>query len=110
MAGGWYSGEECDLLLSLCKTFSVEIKQEHATAFKVFTPDGGRPDTFLGEHDVKFAKLWDVFKMLLTISHGQASVERGYSRKPICCTDVDGDGSGGCFSAAAGQPHHSITL
>ena len=32
------------------------------------------------------------------------------SRKPICCTDVDGDGSGGCFSAAAGQPHHSITL
>ena len=24
-------------------------------------------------------------------------------------TDVGGDGSGGCFSAAAGQPHHSIT-
>ena len=33
-----------------------------------------------------------------------------FSRKPICCTDVDGDRSGGCFSAAAGQPHHSITL
>ena len=33
-----------------------------------------------------------------------------FSRKPICSTDVDGDGSGGCFSAAAGQPHHSITL
>ena len=29
---------------------------------------------------------------------------------PICCTDVGGDGSGGCFSAVAGQPHHSITL
>ena len=25
-------------------------------------------------------------------------------------TDVGGDGSGGCFSAAAGQLHHSITL
>ena len=33
-----------------------------------------------------------------------------FSRKPICCTDVGGDGSGGCFNAAAGQPHHSITL
>ena len=30
--------------------------------------------------------------------------------KPICRTDVGGDGSGGCFSAAAGQLHHSITL
>ena len=28
----------------------------------------------------------------------------------ICCTDVGGDRSGGCSSAAAGQPHHSITL
>ena len=28
---------------------------------------------------IQFAKLWDVFKMLLTILHGQASVERGYS-------------------------------
>ena len=28
----------------------------------------------------------------------------------LCCTDMGGDGSGGCFSAAAGQPHHSITL
>ena len=27
----------------------------------------------------EFAKLWDVFKLLMTISHGQASVERGYS-------------------------------
>ena len=31
-------------------------------------------------------------------------------RKPICRTDVGGDGSGGCSSAAAGQLHHSITL
>ena len=28
---------------------------------------------------IQFAKLWDIFKMFLTISHGQASVERGYS-------------------------------
>ena len=30
-----------------------------------------------------------------------------FPRKPICRTDVGEDGSGGCFSAAAGQPHHS---
>ena len=28
---------------------------------------------------IQFAKLWNIFKMLLSISHGQASVERGYS-------------------------------
>ena len=28
----------------------------------------------------------------------------------VVYTDVGGDGSGGCFSAAAGQLHHSITL
>ena len=33
-----------------------------------------------------------------------------FPRKPICRTYVGGDGSGGCFSAAAGQLHHSITL
>ena len=33
-----------------------------------------------------------------------------FSRKPIRCTDVGWDGSGGCFSAAAGRPHHSITF
>ena len=32
------------------------------------------------------------------------------SRQPICFTDVGGDGSGGYFIAAAGQPHHIITL
>ena len=28
---------------------------------------------------IQFAMLWDIFKMLLSISHGQASVERGYA-------------------------------
>ena len=41
---------------------------------------------------------------------GSARFVLFFPRKPICCTDVGGDGSGGCFSAAAGQPHHSITL
>ena len=47
-----------------------------------FTPDSRLLDTFLGNYmqdHIQFAKLWDIFKMLLTISHGQASVERGCS-------------------------------
>ena len=33
-----------------------------------------------------------------------------FSRPPVCCTDVGGDESGGCFSAAAGQPHYKFKL
>ena len=33
-----------------------------------------------------------------------------FSRQPIYCTDMGGDESGGCFSAATGQPHHCIIL
>ena len=33
-----------------------------------------------------------------------------FSRQPLCCKDVGGDGSGGYFSTAAGRPHHIITL
>ena len=73
---------ECDELLSKYKAFLVQMKQDHAVDFRNFTPDSRRLDTFLGNYmqdHILFAKLWDIFKMLLTISHGQASVERGYS-------------------------------
>ena len=33
-----------------------------------------------------------------------------FPRQHTSCTDVGGDGSGGYFSAAAGQPNHTITL
>ena len=54
------------------------MKQEYATEFQEFDADNNdRLDTFLAQHmeGPKFA----VFKMLLTLSHGQTSVERGYS-------------------------------
>ena len=58
------------------------MNQDHAVDFRDFTPDSRQLDTFLGNYmqdHIQFAKLWDIFKMLLTISHGQAYVERGYS-------------------------------
>ena len=83
MNGNWRPpGDECDELLSKYKAFLLQMKQDHAVDFRDFTPDSRRLDTFLGNYmqdHIQFAKLWDIFKMLLTISHGQASVERGYS-------------------------------
>ena len=82
MNGNWRSAGECDELLSKYKAFLVQMKQDHAVDFRDFTPDSRRLDTFLGNYmqdHIQFAKLWDIFKMLLIISHGQASVERGYS-------------------------------
>ena len=82
MNGSWRSVGECDELLSQYKAFLVQMKPDHAVNFRDFTPDSRRLDTFLGNYmqdHIQFAKLWDIFKMLLTISHGQASVERGYS-------------------------------
>ena len=80
--GNWRSAGEFDKLLSKYKAFLVQMKQDHAVDFRDFTPDSRRLDTFLGNYmqdHIQFAKLWDIFKMLLIISHGQASVERGFS-------------------------------
>ena len=82
MNGNWRSAVECDELLSKYKAFLVQMKQDHAVNFRDLTPDSRRLDTFLGNYmqdHIQFVKLCDIFKMLLTISHGQASVERGYS-------------------------------
>ena len=82
LGGSWVSGEECDELLTQYKAFTTDMKQEHATEFSNFsTYSDDRLDVFFGQYmnNSKYGKLWRVIKMLLTISHGQASVERGYS-------------------------------
>ena len=82
MNGSWCSAGERDELISQYKAFLVQMKQDHAVDFLDFTPDSRRLDTFLENYmqdHIQFAKLWDIFKMLLTISHGQASIECGYS-------------------------------
>ena len=76
------TGAQLESVMSKYKAFLVQMKQDHAVDFRDFTPDSRRLDTFLGNYmqdHIQFAKLWDILKMLLTILHGQASVERGYS-------------------------------
>ena len=49
-----------------------------------------RVDTFHYVHMAgsdSFLKLWDITKMLLVLSHGQASVERGFSINKECSED-----------------------
>ena len=48
------------------------------------SPPTSRVDTLLYEHmadDKQLAKVWSVIKLLLLMSHGQATVERGFSVK-----------------------------
>ena len=56
------------------------MKEDHRPKSMSFNESGERIDTFLTGYmkESKSGKLWDVFKMLGTISHGQ-TVEWGYS-------------------------------
>ena len=64
------------------KKFVSDAKQFHHDEFSSFSLEENRLDVFYfellsGKRD--FKELWDTMKFLLTLSHGQASVERGFS-------------------------------
>lgn len=77
--------DDCDLVTTQFTNFlDVEVPKE-MTQFRDFTPyeENAIMDTFLYDRlhklDNMYAELWKVIKMLLLLSHGQASVERGFS-------------------------------
>lgn len=52
------------------------------TAFREFDPNTDRVDSLLYEtvgSKPSFCRVWDLMKLVLVLSHGQASVERGFS-------------------------------
>ena len=62
--------------------FVSDVKQYHEEKFVSFRVREDRLDHFLYEELIEkreFEDLWTLFKQLLTLSHGQASVERGFS-------------------------------
>lgn len=78
----WLTGCECDVLLTQYKQFQNKMKVEKKHEFLDFDPKQNRLDIFLSNilvQEPELEKLFEVFKMLLTLSHGQASVERGFS-------------------------------
>ena len=70
-----------------------EILREHSVyvddmvtsksdSFRNFNPSHTRLDTFMYDtmaNNDSYSKLWKIVRMLLVLSHGQASVERGFS-------------------------------
>lgn len=74
--------DDCDDLIRLYSQFIDEVAQPQCSVFSNFNPYRDRLDTFLHDRMSKqepYGKLWMLCRQLLLISHGQASVERGFS-------------------------------
>ena len=76
--GKWRFAEDCDEIFAQYKAFIIEVKKKHLSEFLDFSITENRLDAFYWNYlkDHKYAKLWDVFVMIFTLSHGQAAVER----------------------------------
>ena len=73
--------QDCDSITREYRTFLDEVVASNHSTFKEFRCDDERLDTFLSVYlkSDAFNKLWPVCKKLLILSHGQATVERGFS-------------------------------
>lgn len=74
--------KECDDLITQYKSFVKFVKQEHKEEFGEYCfKKSLRLDKFLQMflHKPESLNLWNLVKSLLILSHGQASVERGFS-------------------------------
>ena len=75
-------GRSCDELIRQYDEFVDSVVWPNLPAFKEFDFHKQLLNDFLQQHVAKndsFLKLRDVMRMLLNFSHGQASVERGFS-------------------------------
>ena len=75
------SPDSCDNILQQYKAFITEVQKYHKDEFVAYNSEQGL-DSFLygciGEK-TEYSELWEAFKMLLILSHGQSCVERGFS-------------------------------
>ncbi|KAL8602788.1 hypothetical protein ACOMHN_055171 [Nucella lapillus] len=74
----------CDQVLSQFDRFLNSVLSDHSLQFSSFDPnsENSRVDVLLHSHlagKKMFADLWSVVQDLLLLSHGQATVERGFS-------------------------------
>ena len=75
------NASECDKILSEFSHFYDKMLSCDSEGFHNFKPSEDRLDTFYYDRLAKseFSRLWEVFEILLLLSHGQATVERGFS-------------------------------
>ena len=79
---GRISDNECDKVMLQFNHFHDNSLTADSEAFKGFSMETGRVDTFYFDrlsNKADFKELWKVVKLLLALSHGQATVERGFS-------------------------------
>ncbi|GBN16627.1 hypothetical protein AVEN_15885-1 [Araneus ventricosus] len=76
-----------DEILLQFKEFLDKVVSCSFSDFKTLDHKEQRLDTFLYQYfsvdKEKYRKLWDIVKMILILSHGQATVERGFSLKKV---------------------------
>ena len=88
-----FSAQECDDAKRQFELFLRKIKRYNKDECKKFDPASQRLDTFYFEllgHEDEFAVLWQVVKLVLILSHGQADVERGFSiNKDVVSFNMD---------------------
>ena len=78
----WKTAEEADTMLAQYRKFVFDAKKYHTERFSYFKSRENRLDSFLSEilqMQVEYQDLWLPMQLFLTLSHGQATVERGFS-------------------------------
>ena len=78
----WRTAEQADQVWMQYKKLVSEVKQYHKGKFAGFTFGVDRLDTFFFEvlnRQKIYESLWCTIQLLLTMSHSQAAVERGFS-------------------------------
>ena len=78
----WKTSGEADTVLAEYKKFVSEARKYHLQKFSSFKYGEVRLDTFLSEMlqgQEEFHNLCTTMQILLTLSHGQGTVERGFS-------------------------------
>ena len=86
------SADDCDSVMRQYKIFIGEVGRHTREEFSAFNHIDDELDTFLFTHlgkKPRFEELWSLVKLLLTLSHGQSQVERGFSvNKDITSTNM----------------------
>ena len=78
----WKTAEEADTMLAQYWKFVFDAKKYHTAMFSSFNSGKDRLDSFLSEilqMQVEYQYLWLTMQLRLTLSHGQATVEKGFS-------------------------------
>ena len=78
----WKTSEEADNVLAEYRKLVSDAKRYHLDKFSSFKITTDRLDSFLLEvlqNQNESQQLWITMQLILTLSHGQATVERGFS-------------------------------